>query len=125
VEERRRPSSTLRDVAGMLRAFHYAAEVGLREYGEPEPEPVLQALAAAWEQHNRDQFLQGYLAVEGVEALLPASERDRALVLAAFELDKAVYEVAYEASHRPEWVGIPLSAVQRILEETAREQRTA
>jgi maltokinase len=38
-------------------------------------------------------------------------------VLAAFELDKAVYEIAYEASHRPEWVGIPVSAVRRILED--------
>jgi maltokinase len=122
LEERRRPSSALRDVAGMLRSFHYAAEVGLREYGDDEP--VLHALAAAWEEHNQEEFLQGYLAVDGVGALLPASERDRFLVLAAFELDKAVYEVAYEASHRPDWVGIPLSAVQRILEETAREQRT-
>jgi maltokinase len=122
LEERRRPSSALRDVAGMLRSFHYAAEVGLREYGDDEP--VLHALAAAWEEHNREEFLQGYLAVDRVDALLPASERDRVLVLAAFELDKAVYEVAYEASHRPDWVGIPLSAVQRILEETAREQRT-
>jgi maltokinase len=122
LEERRRPSSALRDVAGMFRSFHYAAEVGLREYGEPHPE--IQALAAAWEEHNRDEFLEGYLAVDGVDALLPPTERDRALVLAAFELDKAVYEVAYEASHRPEWVGIPLTAVQRILEETARDQRT-
>ncbi|MCU1483591.1 MAG: hypothetical protein JWN67_337 [Actinomycetia bacterium] len=122
LEERRRPSSALKDVAGMLRSFHYAAEVGLREHGD---DPDLHALGQAWEQHNRDRFLEGYLAADGVEAVLPASERDRALVLAAFELDKAVYEVAYEASHRPDWVGIPLSAVQRILEESAREQRTA
>jgi predicted trehalose synthase len=51
-------------------------------------------------------------------------QRDRDRLLAAFELDKAVYEVAYEASHRPEWVGIPLSAVQRIVEESAHGQRT-
>ena len=79
----------------------------------------------AWEQHNREHFLEGYLGVEGIDAVLPASATARAVVLAAFEVDKAVYEVAYEASHRPEWVGIPLSAVQRTLEETAREQRTA
>jgi maltokinase len=107
----------------MLRSFHYAPAVGLRDHGDPTSD--LEALGAAWERHNRDRFLDGYLAVEGIDAVLPASERDRALVLAAFELDKAVYEVAYEASHRPEWVGIPMSAVQRILEETARDQRTA
>ena len=123
LEERRRPSAALRDVAGMLRSFHYAAAVGLREYGGDADDEVL-ALATAWEQHNREQFLRGYHAVEGVDAVLPTADRDRDLVLAAFELDKAVYEIAYEASHRPEWVGIPLSAVHRILEETAREQRT-
>jgi predicted trehalose synthase len=106
----------------MLRSFHYAPAVGLRDHGDPTPE--LEALGAAWERHCRNRFLEGYLAVDGIDAVLPASERDRALVLAAFELDKAVYEVAYEASHRPDWVGIPMSAVQRILEETARDQRT-
>jgi len=122
--ERQRPSSALRDVAGMLRSFHYAAEVGLREYGG-DADAEVHALAAAWEQHNRARFLDGYFGVDGIESVLPASEADRSLVLAAFELDKAVYEVAYEASHRPEWVGIPLSAIQRILEETARGRRTA
>ena len=123
VEERRRPASPLRDVAGMLRSFHYAAEVGLREYGH-EADVEIRELAAAWEAHNRARFLEGYDAVEGVARVLPASPRDRARVLAAYELDKAVYEVAYEASYRPEWVGIPLSAVQRILEEAVREHRT-
>lgn len=122
LEERRRPSAALRDVAGMLRSFHYAAAVGLREHGEPADDEVL-ALAVEWEQHNRGQFLDGYLSVDGIDAVLPAAEADRQMVLAAFELDKAIYEVAYEASHRPEWVGIPLSAVQRILEETARDHR--
>jgi maltokinase len=122
--ERQRPSSALRDVAGMLRSFHYAASVALREHGGPADEEVLE-LADAWERHNRDRFLDAYFGVEGIEAVLPAGEAARALVLAAFELDKAVYEVGYEASHRPEWVGIPLSAVQRILEETARERPTA
>jgi maltokinase len=113
----------LRDVAGMLRSFHYAAAVGLREYGG-DADAEVRELAESWERHNRTRFLEGYYGVEGVEDVLPADEADRAVVLTAFELDKAVYEMAYEASHRPEWVGIPLSAVQRILEETARERRT-
>jgi maltokinase len=123
IEERRRPSSPLRDVAGMLRSFHYAAAVAVREHGD-ETEG-LEELGAAWEARNRAQFLEGYFGVEGIDAVLPVRQRDRALVLSAFELDKAVYEVAYEASHRPDWVGIPLSAVQRIVEETAHGERSA
>lgn len=124
VAERQRPSSALRDVAGMLRSFHYAAAVGLREYGGDADDEV-RALADAWERHNRGRFLEGYFAIDGIDAVLPGGEAARAAVLAAFELDKAVYEVGYETSHRPEWVGIPLFAVQRILEETARERRQA
>jgi maltokinase len=119
VEERRRPSAALRDVAGMLRSFHYAAEVGLREYGG-DADGEVHGLAQAWERHNRSSFLEGYLAVPGIDAVLPSTTRARDEVLRAFEVDKAVYEVGYEASHRPEWVGIPLFAIERILEEVAR-----
>jgi len=115
VEERRRPSSALRDVAGMLRSFHYAPAVALREYLHDADEEVV-ALGSAWERRNVEAFLDGYLGTDGVAQVLPPTEEGRRLVQAAFELDKAVYEVGYEAAHRPEWVGIPTSAVQRILE---------
>ena len=115
--ERSRPSSALRDVAGMLRSFHYAAEVGRREHGG---EGDVVHLAMLWEMHNRAEFMHGYLETPGIESVLPTTDDDRGLVLDAFELDKAVYEIAYEASHRPEWVGIPVSAVQRILEDRNR-----
>ncbi|MGI9118560.1 MAG: maltokinase N-terminal cap-like domain-containing protein [Acidimicrobiales bacterium] len=116
--ERRRPSSPLRDVAGLVRSFHYAPQVAVQEWG-PEPDPELLGLADAWEQHNAAAFVAGYLETDGVGAVLPGADADRQLVQAAFELDKAVYEVGYEQSHRPEWVGIPLSAVHRILEAIA------
>jgi maltokinase len=115
LEERRRPSSPLRDVAGMLRSFHYASHVALHERAEDDDEE-LQALARAWEQVNRDAFLDGYSTTEGIDALLPPDGDGVALVLGAFELDKAVYEVAYEVAHRPTWVRIPLQATERILE---------
>jgi maltokinase len=99
----------------MLRSFHYAAHVALRD--QPEIDDELLDLAAAWEQVNRSAFLDGYLEVEGIVALWPADPDDRRSLLRAFELDKAVYEVAYELAHRPDWVEIPLSAVHRILEE--------
>jgi maltokinase len=91
LEERRRPTSPLRDVAGMVRSLHYASQVALA----------------------------GYLGAENVGQVMPGDDADRRLIQAAFELDKAVYEVGYEQSHRPDWVHIPLTAVQRILETTS------
>jgi maltokinase len=116
VEERRRPSSPLRDVAGMVRSFHYATEVVLRDRGDEPVDEELQALARAWEDRNGFAFREGYRAVKGIDALLPADEADGDLVLAAFELDKALYEVGYELGHRPDWVSIPRTAVDRLLE---------
>jgi maltokinase len=112
-EDRYTTSSPLRDVAGMLRSFHYAAATGLAEWDGDDP--LLVDLADQWEERARSHFLAGYLAEDGVERLLPASSGDRDVVLAAFELDKAVYEVGYELGHRPDWVGIPARAIQRVL----------
>lgn len=117
LEERRRPTSPLRDVAGMVRSLHYASQVALAEWGS-EVDDELVALADAWEHRNRVAFLAGYLGAENVGQVLPGDDADRRLIQAAFELDKAVYEVGYEQSHRPDWVHIPLTAVQRILETT-------
>jgi maltokinase len=116
VDERRRPSSVLRDVAGMLRSFHYAPAVAIREYGV-DADAETEILGRAWEARNVEAFLRGYEGTDGIEAVLPPDGEARRLVLAAFTLDKAVYEVAYESAHRPEWVSIPTAAVERILEE--------
>jgi maltokinase len=118
LEVRRRPTSPLRDVAGMLRSLHYAAAVALRQWNDDGDDEVVH-LADAWEQHNAFAFLEGYAAAEGIEELLPKDEDDCAVVRRAFELEKAVYEVRYERAHRPEWVGIPLAAVRRLVAPTA------
>jgi predicted trehalose synthase len=97
VAERTAPASPLRDVAGMLRSFAYAAVVAEHRTG--------------WEQACRDAFLGAYFAAPGVAELLPDNP---ALVLDAFEMDKAIYEVAYERANRPDWVAIPLAAVDRL-----------
>lgn len=110
--ERVLPSSPLRDVAGMLRSFHYAAEVGRWE-GAHDDEAA-QAEAAEWESRARDQFLEGYFETEGIDTLLPDDDTRDAL-LQGFELDKATYEVAYEVSYRPTWVPIPMRAIERLL----------
>jgi maltokinase len=114
LEVRRRPTSPLRDVAGMLRSLHYAAAVALRQWNDDGDDEV-SSLADAWERHNAFAFLEGYVAAEGIDELLPKDEDARTVVRHAFELEKAVYEVRYERAHRPEWVGIPLSAVRQLV----------
>jgi len=109
--ERLAPSSPLRDVAGMLRSFHYAAEVA---HHEREGDPDSAALVADWEERSRTRFLEGYFGTEGIQDVLPDEDTTQ-LLLQAFELDKAVYEVGYETAYRPSWVGIPLGAIRRLL----------
>jgi predicted trehalose synthase len=109
--ERLAPSSPLRDVAGMLRSFHYAAEVAHHERGDA---PDATELVADWEERSRTRFLEGYFATEGIGDILPDEDTTQ-LLLQAFELDKAVYEVGYETAYRPSWVGIPLGAIRRLL----------
>jgi maltokinase len=115
LEERRRASSPLKDVAGMLRSFDYVAAVALRERTASADEELV-ALADAWRDRAGQVFLEGYFAAPGVDAVLPASPRTRRVLLDAFLLDKAVYEVGYEHAHRPDWVGIPQRAIERLLE---------
>jgi maltokinase len=115
VAERRLHSSPYKDVSGMLRSLHYAAHVALAERDEAE-RPKLTAAADAWEARNRRAFLAGYLETDGIDAILPEGDGDRDVLLTAFELDKAVYEVLYERAHRPEWIGIPRAAIRRMLD---------
>jgi maltokinase len=116
--ERVRASSPLRDVAGLMRSFHYAARAGLAERGR-DVDAELVELAGEWEVRAVGEFWQGYQAVGGIDLLLPVSIADRESLLGAFELDKALYEIIYELSHRPDWVDIPVSAVRRTLARVA------
>jgi maltokinase len=112
--ERRHPSSPLRDVAGMTRSFQYAAAMAVRELDEPDRE--LRVLADAWTVRNVNTFLAGYAKVDEAHRLLPQSRASRDALLSVFELDKAVYEVAYELAHRPDLVDLPVQAVERLLD---------
>lgn len=111
--ERQAPTSPLKDVAGMVRSLHYAAHVALADRSDDERKE-LEPLADAWEERNRMSYLLGYFSTEGVDALLPA-EADRVAALAAWELDKAIYELAYERAYRPDWQAIPRGAIERLL----------
>ncbi|TDX78413.1 trehalose synthase-fused probable maltokinase [Rathayibacter sp. PhB151] len=101
MHERLLPDIALRDVAGMLRSFDYAA--GAHEQASPGDS------RAAWALASRRAFLEGYTEEAG-DAV--TAHRD---VLDAFELDKAIYEAIYEARNRPEWLSIPVTAVQRLV----------
>ncbi|MGN6502975.1 MAG: phosphotransferase, partial [Pseudolysinimonas sp.] len=94
IEERTRPEPPLRDLAGMLRSFDYAAA------SSTHPE------AGSWARRAGDAYLAGYEDAGGVIG-------DHAL-LTAFELDKAVYEASYEARNRPSWLPIPVHAIERL-----------
>ena len=98
----------------MLRSFHYASQVALMEQDEPR-RPEMAPRADRWERRNREAFLSGYLRRPGIRDLLPRGQSSLTTVLAAFELDKAVYEVLYERDHRPDWLPIPRSAIGRLL----------
>ena len=106
-------SSPLRDVAGFLRSLHYVASTGLAEWATERDD--LTDLVDRWEARNRAALLESYFATEGIDELLPSTPAERTRVLAAFELDKAVYEVGYELGHRPESVSIPLEGIARLL----------
>jgi len=108
--ERRRKRSPLRDVAGMLRSFAYAASAAELLRGTPAPE--------GWEEQAREQFLDGYLATVD-PTLLPSGQVAIERLLAVFELEKAVYELRYELDNRPEWVRIPVAGIQRLMEQAA------
>ncbi|WP_144715861.1 phosphotransferase [Curtobacterium pusillum] len=101
LDERSLPDVTLRDVAGMLRSFDYVAGA-LAQDDDPVD-------AAGWAHAARSAFLDGYQRGTGTDL------RAHRELLDAFELDKAVYEVVYETRNRPDWVGIPLAAVTRLV----------
>ncbi|MER6612779.1 maltokinase N-terminal cap-like domain-containing protein [Streptomyces xantholiticus] len=93
--ERCRPQPAVRDVAGMLRSFDYAA----RTHRPWNP---------AWAERCREAYCDGYAEVGGDD---PRQEPE---LLRAYETDKAVYEVVYEARHRPDWLPVPMAAIERL-----------
>jgi predicted trehalose synthase len=106
--ERRRKRSPLRDVAGMLRSFAYAASAVKPLRGATAP--------PGWEERARSEFLDGYL--ETVDpTIVPAGREAFDKLLSVFELEKAVYELRYELNMRPDWLAIPVAGIVRMLEQ--------
>ena len=114
LSERNLPNSPIKDVAGMVRSFHYATAAGMAEQMPVDADALAQK-AEKWERHNSDRFRAGYLSVPGIDKLLPADAGVADLLFRAFEIEKAIYELHYERAYRPDWVSIPESAIARLL----------
>ena len=121
ISERRIKRSPLRDVAGMLRSFQYAADAALlaRDAGtpvRPEDQAKLEVWARYWISWVSAVYLKSYLEEASKGAFLPENKADLDLLLRIFQLEKAMYELNYELNHRPEWVRIPLRGILRLLD---------
>jgi maltose alpha-D-glucosyltransferase/alpha-amylase len=119
LSERRLKRSALRDVAGMMRSFQYAAYAAL--FGKvagvvPRPENMaaLEQWAGFWTWHVSEAFLRAYLEATAGAAFLPASEQELRILLDVYVMDKALYEISYELNNRPDWVRIPLAGILRL-----------
>ncbi|MEK6719105.1 MAG: maltose alpha-D-glucosyltransferase [Chloroflexota bacterium] len=120
LSERRLKRSALRDVAGMLRSFHYASYGSLlrQELGaeiRPEDVGALDGWVRAWNRWVGATFLTGYREATAGASFLPADDGDWAALLDAFLLEKACYELTYELNNRPGWVAIPIRGILQLL----------
>ncbi|HET6584519.1 MAG TPA: hypothetical protein VFG69_13750, partial [Nannocystaceae bacterium] len=118
LSERRRKRSPLRDVASMLRSFHYAAATALRGEGVREQDlPVLLPWARAWVGWVGGEWLSAWLAEAGDAPFVPKNQTTLARMLSFYLLEKSIYEVHYELNNRPDWLAIPLEGLAQLLAE--------
>lgn len=117
--ERRLKRSQLRDVAGMLRSYHYAALGSLFLNTDITEEDRLQLMPymERWYLHMSSLFLDTYLKALGDSDLVPKNPDDLKMMLQTYTLEKAIYELNYELNNRPEWVIIPLRGIMSIMNE--------
>ncbi len=118
--ERRIKRSALRDVAGLIRSFHYAAHAAILQRlagGQlrREDAAVLEPWAGFWERWASAAYLRSYLLAAGSASFLPGSREERGPLLDAYLLDKTVYELGYELDNRPDWARIPLIGLLHLL----------
>ena len=122
ISERRIKRSPLRDVAGMLRSFHYAVYSALlaeeaRGSFHPDNRPAMEAWAEEWRRWVCAEYLRVYLHRSADSDFLPETEEEIRALLDAYLMEKAVYELGYEMNNRPDWVRIPLMGIEQLLDE--------
>jgi maltose alpha-D-glucosyltransferase/alpha-amylase len=117
--ERRIKRSPLRDVAGMIRSYHYAVHTALaramEEIGAPAEPSLLSLWGDFWYLWVASSFLRSYLQTARGASFLPRSREDLGTLLDVFLLEKAVYELRYEANNRPEWIHVPARGILELL----------
>lgn len=116
--ERRIKYSSFRDVAGMIRSFHYAGYTALFRHAtvRPEDKEYLQRWVEPWYNYVSGIYLTAYLNTVKDAHFIPEHTDDIQILLNAFLLDKAVYELSYEMNNRPDWVIIPANGIKKVLE---------
>jgi maltose alpha-D-glucosyltransferase/alpha-amylase len=116
LSERKLKRSALRDVAGMMRSFQYAAYSALWQPAmRHEDVPFLERWADFWYRQVSSLFLQSYLKTTAGAVFVPQNFDDLQILIEAYLLDKAVYEIGYELNNRPDWVVIPIRGIKHIL----------
>ncbi|MFZ3048779.1 MAG: putative maltokinase, partial [Desulfatirhabdiaceae bacterium] len=119
ITERRIKRSALRDVAGMLRSFHYATHAALLRRQEnrimADGAAELNHWAEFWQRWVGAEFLKSYIQEADGGMFIPASRKELHVLLGALLLEKAVYELSYELNNRPDWVGIPLHGIWQLI----------
>jgi maltose alpha-D-glucosyltransferase / alpha-amylase len=119
ISVRRLKQSPLRDVAGMLRSFHYAVYTTLLEQTadiRPEDLAAFAPWAHVWYRWVSAAFLNAYCTVADQGAFLPQTREERQVLLDAYLLEKALYELRYELNSRPDWVNVPLQGILDLVE---------
>ena len=118
VAERRSKDSPLRDVAGLLRSWNYAAYVGLFHFTQDRPDDLntLEPWAVNWAHWVSARFLAGYLETAAGASFLPDESSKLEALLQFYVLEKALYELCYEINHRPNWVRIPLMGILEMIQ---------
>jgi maltose alpha-D-glucosyltransferase/alpha-amylase len=117
LSDRKMKRSALRDVAGMMRSFQYAAYAALWQPAmRKEDVPFLERWADLWYRQTSSMFLQSYLKTTAGAIFMPNNSEDLQIMLEAYLLDKAVYEIGYELNNRPSWVLIPIRGIKHILQ---------
>jgi len=121
LSERRLKRSPLKDVAGMIRSFHYAAHTTLLNHSSTvlriQDLPLLEHWAQIWCLWVSAAFLRSYLEIVEESPMLPENHDDLKILLDAYLMEKAVYELGYEINNRPDWIMIPLKGILQILED--------
>ncbi|HEQ72330.1 MAG TPA: maltose alpha-D-glucosyltransferase [Spirochaetia bacterium] len=116
VSERKIKHSPFKDVAGMIRSFHYAAYYSLfrSNFGD-KMTALLQPWADIWYYRMSSLFLDAYLGAKGKANFIPRKREDTELLVNVFLMDKAIYELDYEINNRPDFVMIPVMGIRHIL----------